>query len=138
MSAADHSASRHLTVIIARPAKTVYDYVRNPRNLPHWAAGLGGGDVQREIEQWSMNSPLGRVMISFVPENPYGVLDHTVTMPSGESTLNPMRVIDVDGERSEVDFILRQGSMSDAEFEADAAAVHADLEQLKEILEQRA
>ena len=83
-----------------------------------------------------MNTPMGRVLISFVPENPYGVLDHSVTLPSGESTLNPMRVIPLDEQRSEVVFTLRRGTMADEEFAADAEAVAEDLAELKQILEQ--
>lgn len=130
-----NSLSRHVSVIIDRPAREVYDYASDPRNLPHWAAGLGGGEVRREVDQWSMNSPLGRVLISFVPENPFGVLDHTVTLPSGESTLNPMRVIPLDERRSDVIFTLHRGTMSEAEFEEDAGAVAEDLEELKQALE---
>lgn len=129
------SETRHVTTIIDRPAAEVYDFVRDPQNLPRWAAGLGGTDVQHEVEQWSMNTPMGRVLISFVPENPYGVLDHSVTLPTGESTLNPMRVISVDDQRSEVIFSLRRAAMSEDEFEADADAVAEDLAELKEILE---
>ena len=129
------SETRHVTTIIDRPAAEVYDFVRDPQNLPRWAAGLGGTDVQHEVEQWSMNTPMGRVLISFVPENPYGVLDHSVTLPTGESTLNPMRVISVDDQRSEVLFSLRRAAMSEDEFEADADAVAEDLAELKEILE---
>lgn len=129
------SETRHVTTIIDRPAAEVYDFVRDPQNLPRWAAGLGGTDVQHEVEQWSMNTPMGRVLISFVPENPYGVLDHSVTLPTGESTLNPMRVISVDDQRSEVIFSLRRAAMSEDEFEADADAVAEDLVELKEILE---
>ncbi|MCT2178489.1 SRPBCC family protein [Brachybacterium muris] len=129
------SETRHVTTIIDRPAAEVYDFVRDPQNLPRWAAGLGGTDVQHEVEQWSMNTPMGRVLISFVPENPYGVLDHSVTLPTGESTLNPMRVISVDDQRSEVIFSLRRAAMSEEEFEADADAVAEDLAELKEILE---
>lgn len=129
------SETRHVTTIIDRPAAEVYDFVRDPQNLPRWAAGLGGTDVQHEVEQWSMNTPMGRVLISFVPENPYGVLDHSVTLPTGESTLNPMRVISVDDQRSEVIFSLRRAAMSEDEFEADADAVAEDLAELTEILE---
>lgn len=129
------SETRHVTTIIDRPAAEVYDFVRDPQNLPRWAAGLGGTDVQHEVEQWSMNTPMGRVLISFVPENPYGVLDHSVTLPTGESTLNPMRVIPVDDQRSEVIFSLRRAAISEEEFEADADAVAEDLAELKEILE---
>ncbi|MCT1998635.1 SRPBCC family protein [Brachybacterium muris] len=129
------SETRHVTTIIDRPAAEVYDFVRDPQNLPRWAAGLGGTDVQHEVEQWSMNTPMGRVLISFVPENPYGVLDHSVTLPTGESTFNPMRVISVDDQRSEVIFSLRRAAMSEDEFEADAEAVAEDLAELTEILE---
>ncbi|MFC7373756.1 SRPBCC family protein [Brachybacterium sp. GCM10030268] len=134
-AAGSASASVHLDVVIERPWREVYDYVSDPRNLPRWAAGLAGGDVQREVSQWSMNSPMGRVLVSFVPENAYGVLDHTVTLPDGESTLNPMRVLPLDEQRSEVLFTLRRGSMSDQELEEDASAVSADLAELKRVLE---
>lgn len=127
--------TRHVTDVIERSAADVYTYAADPRNLPDWAAGLGGSDPQREAEQWSMNTPTGRLLISFVPENPYGVLDHSVTLPSGESTLNPVRVIDLEEGRSEITFIVRRGTTSDEEFEADAAAVAEDLAALKRILE---
>ncbi|MBE9404068.1 SRPBCC family protein [Brachybacterium sp. Marseille-Q2903] len=130
------SETRHVTAIIDRPANEVYDFARDPKNLPRWASGLGGTDVQHEVEQWSMNTPMGRVLISFVPENPYGVLDHSVTLPSGESTLNPMRVIPLDEQRSEVVFTLHRGTMADEEFATDAEAVAEDLAELKQILEQ--
>ena len=134
-SAAGGSASRHLDVAIERPWRAVYEFVSNPRNLPRWAAGLAGSEVQREVTQWSMNSPMGRVLVSFVPENEYGVLDHTVTLSTGESVLNPLRVLPLDDQRCEVVFTLRQGTMSDAEFEDDAAAVAEDLVTLTGLLE---
>lgn len=130
------SASRHLDIVIERPWRTVYEFASNPRNLPRWAAGLAGGEVKRDVTQWSMSSPMGRVLVSFVPENEYGVMDHTVTLPSGESVLNPLRVLALDESRCEVVFTLRRGSMSESEFAKDAAAVSEDLEMLKEICEQ--
>lgn len=130
------STTRHLDVVIERPWREVYEVVSDPRNLPRWAAGLAGGEVKREVTQWSMTSPMGRVLVSFVPENEYGVVDHTVTLPSGESVLNPMRVLALDETRCEVVFTLRRGSMSEQEFVEDAAAVSEDLATLKEICEQ--
>jgi hypothetical protein len=127
--------SRHLDIVIERPWRIVYDYASDPRNLPEWAAGLAGSEVQREVTQWSMNSPMGRVLVSFVPENPYGVLDHTVTLDTGESVLNPLRVLPLDQQRCEVVFTLRRGSMSEDEFAADAAAVVEDLATLKALCE---
>lgn len=82
-----------------------------------------------------MNSPMGRVLVSFVPENEYGVLDHTVTLATGESVLNPVRVLPLDEQRSEVVFTLRRGTMSESEFAEDAAAVAEDLDTLKGLLE---
>src|SRR5262249_62238442 len=78
---------------------------------------------------------MGRVGFAFVPHNEFAVLDHEVTLPSGEVFYNPMRVVP-DGEACEVVFTLRrQPGMSDEEFERDAAAVAADLAALKRILE---
>ena len=132
---ASAEVSRHIDIVIERPWRAVYDFASDPRNLPRWAAGLAGGEVQREVSQWSMNSPMGRVLISFVPENEYGVMDHTVTLPSGESVLNPLRVLPLEESRCEVVFTLRRGTMTEAEFAEDAAAVAEDLATLKEICE---
>ncbi|RCS76300.1 SRPBCC family protein [Brachybacterium alimentarium] len=122
-------------IVIDRPWRAVYEYASDPQNLPRWAAGLAGSEVQREVSQWSMNSPMGRVLVSFVPENEYGALDHTVTLATGESVLNPVRVLPLDEQRSEVVFTLRRGTMSESEFAEDAAAVAEDLDTLKGLLE---
>jgi hypothetical protein len=36
---------------------------------------------------------MGRVGFAFAERNEYGVLDHEVTLPSGEVLYNPMRVV---------------------------------------------
>jgi hypothetical protein len=80
---------------------------------------------------------MGRVGFAFVPRNEYGVLDHDVTLPTGEVVYNPMRVI-ADGNGCEVVFTLRRRpGMSDEEFARDADAVAADLSRLKRVLEGR-
>jgi hypothetical protein len=128
--------SRHLTVSIDRPAGEVYDYAADPRHLPEWAAGLAGG-IRLEAGEWVADSPMGRVVVRFVPRNEFGVLDHDVTLPSGATVPNPLRVLP-DGEGCEVVFTLRrQPAMTDAEFAADAAAVTADLATLKRVVEVR-
>jgi hypothetical protein len=66
----------------------------------------------------------------------FGVLDHDVTLESGVTVHNPMRVVARDGGGSEVIFTLfRRKDVTDAEFEADARAVERDLRALKELLE---
>lgn len=128
--------SRHISTRIDLPVGDVYDYASNPANLPTWAPGLGSS-VKLVNGQWIAESPMGRVAFTFVPRNEYGVLDHDVTLPSGETIFNPMRVI-ADGTGCEVVFTLRrQLGISDEDFARDADAVSADLATLKQVLEGR-
>jgi hypothetical protein len=126
--------SRHLTVAIDRPATAVYAYARDPAHLPAGAAGLAAG-IRLERGEWVADSPMGRVLVRFVPVNEYGVLDHDVVLPTGQSVTNPLRVLP-DGAGSEVVFTLRrQPGTSEEEWAADIAAVTADLESLRRVLE---
>jgi len=126
--------SRVLSISITRPPAEVYQYIVTPQNLPRWAAGLATG-VRETPDGWVTDAPFGTVAIEFAPPNDFGVADHTVTMPDGERILNPMRVTP-NGDGSEVSFILFQrAAMTVAEFEADTAAVEADLATLKRNLE---
>ncbi|MDQ1721830.1 MAG: hypothetical protein QOI26_1564 [Pseudonocardiales bacterium] len=128
--------SKHLGIWIDRSAADVYDYVSQPANLPDWAAGLGSS-IELIEGQWVAESPLGPVVVAMADPNPYGVLDHWVTLASGECFYNPLRVI-ADGEGCELVFTLRrQPDVSDADFAQDAAAVAADLASVKRLLESR-
>ena len=130
------SESKHVSVAISRSARDVYNYASDPATWPEWAAGLGSS-FEQVGDHWVADSPMGRVGVAFAERNNYGVLDHTVTMPSGEVVYNPMRVI-ADGDGSEVVFtIRRRAGVTDTEFDADAQAVAADLARLKEIMEAR-
>ena len=129
-------ASLHLTVLIDRSADAVYRYASNPANLPEWAAGLASG-IREERGRWFADSPMGEVEVAFVGTNELGVLDHEVVLPDGTAVLNPLRVLPY-GAGAEVVFTLRrEAGVDDAAFEADVAAVGADLESLKRILESR-
>lgn len=130
------SSSGHIGERIDRSVAEVYEYTSDPANLPMWAPGLGTS-VELVNGQWVAESPMGRVVLAFAPRNAYGVLDHNVTLPSGETVYNPMRVI-ADGPGCEVVFTLRRRpEMGDADFARDADAVSADLATLKRILEAR-
>jgi uncharacterized membrane protein len=130
--------SRHVSVFIDRPVADVYDYASNPVNLPEWAHGLSGS-VERSGDVWIAESTgLGRVTVAFAARNELGVLDHDVTLPSGQTVYNPVRVIadGQDGQGSEVVFTLRrQPQMGAADLQRDADAVAADLARLKELME---
>jgi len=128
--------SKHLSEWIDADVDDVYAYAREPANLPHWAPGLGSA-VEQVDGQWLVQTSGGRVGLDFAPLNDYGVLDHNVTLPSGEVIYNPMRVTRA-GDGSEVVFALRRlPGMTDEEFARDAAAVAADLARLKEVVEAR-
>ncbi|MFJ4713313.1 SRPBCC family protein [Streptomyces sp. NPDC088785] len=129
------TGSRHIDVRIRRTADQVYAYAADPLNLPSWAHGLGGTIEEIDGRWIADSSPLGRVEVRFVPRNDLGVLDHDVTLPSGETVHNPVRVI-ADGDGSEVVFTLRRRpGTSDADFERDADTVAADLDRLRTLVE---
>jgi hypothetical protein len=117
--------SRHIGVWINATPDAVYAFASDPTELPRWAAGLA-------------DPSLSDAVVDFAPQNEFGVLDHEVRLSSGEAVYNPMRVIPGGtGEtRCEVVFTLRRRpGVTDAEFDADAAAVAADLETLRGLLE---
>ena len=128
--------ARHVSVSIERSPGDVYEFVVNAENLPKWASGLSGG-IEQIHGQWVSQSPMGRVVVRFAERNPFGVLDHDVTLPNGETVANPVRVI-ANGSGSLVTFTLFQrDGMSEAAFEADSGTVRADLQTLKQLLESR-
>lgn len=126
--------SRHVVETIERSPADVYAFVSEPRNLPAWASGLSVS-IDLVDGVWVAESDLGRITVEFVPDNPYGVLDHIVTLPDGSQVTNPLRVVP-NGDGSDVVFSLIQLPPADLDaFEADAAAVTRDLARLKVLLE---
>lgn len=125
---------RHVTVSIRRSPRDVYEFAANAQNMPQWARGLGE-KFTRDGENWIAEGPLGRVTVRFAPANPYGVLDHDVTLPGGQSVHNPLRVVP-NGRGSEVTFsVFRLPDVSPEKFAEDTKAVERDLQALKAILE---
>ena len=123
-----------ISIGIARKPAAVYTFTANPKNLPKWASGLGGS-IKKSGSQWVADSPMGKVRIKFAQKNPFGILDHLVTLESGQAFDNPMRV-QVNGKGSEVMFTLyRLPKTSDAAFAKDAKAIRHDLAKLKSLLE---
>jgi len=128
------SDARHISVTIQRSAEDVYAFVSDPRNLPQWAAGLSGS-IENVNGEWLADSPMGKVTVRFAPANSFGVLDHYVTLPTGVSFYNPLRVFP-NGDGSECVFTLyRQSAMSDGEMDNDAEMIAADLQTLKRLME---
>jgi hypothetical protein len=127
--------ARIIHIPIERDWREVARFVLAPENMPQWAAGLGAGFEKRGDHWIADGGPIGEVQVRFAPSNDLGVADHDVTLPDGTVVQNALRVVP-NGDGAEVMFtLLRQPSMSDADFEADAAHVRKDLETLKSILE---
>jgi hypothetical protein len=131
--------SRHVSVWIETAPEVVYAFASDPQTWRQWAAGLAEGGLRQAAEGWVADSPMGEVTVEFSPPNEFGVLDHVVRLPSGEAVYNPLRVISGGvgaAAHCEVLFsVRRRAGMTDAEFDADTAAVAADLDTLRQLLE---
>ena len=126
--------SRTICVQINRPSSEVFQFASDPANLPKWVRSFCLS-VKKSGDDWLMETPNGFVGMRFVPKNEFGVLDHVVTLPDGQSVSNPMRVIG-NGDGSEVLFTLFQiAGMADEQFAKDAGMVEADLQELKIVME---
>jgi hypothetical protein len=126
--------ARHIRITIARSPAEVYAFAVEPSNLPTWASGLAAG-IHQVDGAWIASSPIGDVRVAFVPRNELGVLDHDVTLPTGVTVHNPMRVLP-NATGSEVVFTLFQlPGVSDAKFGDDERLVAHDLQTLKTVLE---
>ena len=80
---------------------------------------------------------LGTIKIKFAERNRFGILDHDVTLPSGETFYNPMRLFP-NKDRSELIFTLYQRpGMSDKDFKNDEEQIKGDLERLKGLVEKQ-
>jgi len=128
---------QHISIYIDRPPAKVYEFASDPRNLPRWAAGLARSEVRRDGDEWIADAPFGKVRVRFVQPNSFGVMDHDVTLESGVTIHNPMRIVP-NGEGSEFVFtLIRQSGASDEQFAQDKAAVESDLKTLKGVLESK-
>lgn len=126
---------QHVSVAVDKPPAEVYAYAANPANLPRWAKGLANAPVELEGKDLIVQSPMGRVTVRFSERNRHGILDHDVTLPTGETVHNPMRVLP-NARGSEVVFsVFRRPGVDDKKFRADTDAVKRDLQALKSLVE---
>ncbi|MEW6722847.1 MAG: cupin domain-containing protein [Candidatus Micrarchaeota archaeon] len=126
--------ARYISVTINRTASQVYEFASKPENLPTWASGLSSS-VKKVDGELVAESPMGQIRIKFAERNGLGVLDHDVTLPSGEKVYNPMRVFP-NGSGCELVFtVYKRPGMSGKMFADDAKTVKRDLQRLKALLE---
>ncbi|MEZ2127243.1 MULTISPECIES: SRPBCC family protein [unclassified Sinorhizobium] len=126
--------ARIIHTSIDRDWREVYSFAAQPENMPLWASGLASG-LERDGDDWIGRGIIGTVRVSFVPQNEFGVLDHTVTIESGLRVYNALRVVP-NGDGCEVMFtLLRMPDVTDEQFAADAAHIQKDLTTLKTLME---
>jgi hypothetical protein len=112
--------SQTLSVSVECSPGHVYEFVSNPENLPKWARAFCRS-VRRSEGDWIVETSDGPMRITFVEQNEFGVLDHSVSPAPGLEILNPMRVVP-NGSGSEVIFTLFQSpDMSEEEYSEDVS-----------------
>ncbi|HXV32338.1 MAG TPA: SRPBCC family protein, partial [Sinorhizobium sp.] len=92
---------------IARDWREVHAFMADHEKMPLWASGLSSGLI-RDGDEWIAPGPLGNARVRFAPANDFGVVDHLVTLESGQTVHNALRVVP-NGDGAEVMFtLLRQ------------------------------
>jgi hypothetical protein len=126
--------ARHVTITIARNAAEAYAFLAVPDNFLKWASGLASS-MRKVAGEWVIENPEGPAKVRFSELNTYGVLDHWVTLASGEAVHIPFRLLP-NGDGCELVLtVFRRPGRSDAEFAADASWVLRDLTAAKKLLE---
>lgn len=126
--------SRTLTITIDHPARAVYDFIREPTNLPRWASGLAD-EVRHDDGRWIGTSDFGTVAFAFVPENDFLIADHVVTLSDGTEVGNPVRVLPNDEGADVILTVIREQGQGDEAFANVLATVQTDLDRLRDVLE---
>jgi hypothetical protein len=126
---------RHISVSINRSVADVYRFISDGEKLQQWATGLGT-TYRRDGDDWIVQGPLGTVRARLAKPNEFGVADQMVTLETGITIHNPIRVVQ-NGKGSTVTFwLMRLPGVSDTQFDADAQWVQKDLATLKRLLEE--
>jgi hypothetical protein len=132
--ALEEIVQRKLSISIQCSAAEAYAFLSQPQNFAKWASGLGAA-LRNVDDEWIVDTPEGPMKVRFSEPNARGVLDHSVTSPSGTTVYVPLRVA-ATGEGCELVLTLfRRPEMSDEQFAADAEWVMRDLRTAKRILE---
>ena len=126
--------AKNISISMNSPKDTVYRFASNPENFSKWLAFVKS--VSKISENvWNAETTLGTIEIELTSKNQFGIIDHVVKLPDGNTVTNPLRVIE-NNIGSEVIFTLfKLPGKTDAAFEEDATLVEADLKKLKELLE---
>ncbi|WP_343464833.1 polyketide cyclase [Pantoea sp.] len=120
-----------VTLTVPRHWLDLYETIWKPECFAKWATGLCTGTLSQEGNYWKTTGPEDSKKIRFTPYNPYGVMDHWITVgSSGREIYMPMRVIANEQGAEIIMVVYQQPFMSDTKFAENVAWVKRDLEQL--------
>ena len=121
--------------ILATPQKA-FDFLADVNQWKTWAAWVRAV-TKSSARDWTVDTEGGGgpLHLRFVEPNLLGVLDHTVTLPSGVRIYNAMRV-SPNGSGSELSMVVLQTPPATSEqFAQDVQAVRDDFARIKRVLE---
>jgi hypothetical protein len=122
------SAVVHIS-ILAQP-RSVVAFLSDMENWKTWAPWVHS--VARISERdWKVETEGGRMKFRFAEPNSLGVLDHEVTLESGMTVFNSMRVLPNSAGSKLVMVVFQTPGASSEEFDRDVQAVTDDLARLK-------
>jgi hypothetical protein len=121
-------------ISILTPPEQVVAFLGDMNNWPTWAPWVRS--VSRSsTRDWTLQTEAGQMKVHFVEQNPFGVLDHQVTLESGMTVLNAMRVVPNGSGTELVMVVLQSPGASDEDFERDVRAVRDDFARIKSVAE---
>ena len=126
------SAVVHLSIDV--PPENVVAFLSDLENWKTWAPWITS--VTRDSSgAWVVGTDDGGMTFRFGEGNTLGVLDHDVTLASGVTVHNALRVVP-NGTGSELLMVLFEWPhMGGGEFDRDVSAVRADFDKIKQVIE---
>ena len=119
--------------ILASP-RQVFDFLADVNNWKTWAPWVRGV-AKSSARDWTVETDGGALRLHFVEANSLGILDHTVTLASGDTIYNAMRV-SPNASGSELSMIVLQTPpATSTQFEQDVQAVRDDFGRIKRVVE---
>lgn len=121
-------------VSILAPPRQVVDFLADVNNWKTWAPWVHAV-TKSSARDWTIGTDGGTMQLRFVESNALGVLDHTVTLASGVTIYNAMRV-SPNGSGSELSMVVLQTPPATSEQLAqDVQAVREDFARIKRVIE---
>ena len=123
-----------VNVSVEAPPATVVAFMTDLENWKTWAPWIQS--VSRTApNDWELDTGDGTMHMRFVEPNPFGVLDHVVTLASGVTLTNSLRATPNGSGCELVMLLLQWPHLSDGEFDRDVQAVIDDFGRIKAAIE---